>query len=153
MHLGTYLNDHLSGAVAVLELLQHLEGTHPDLAPFLQQLRQDMEEDRRELEALIARLGATQGTVRRAAGWIAEKLARLKMTVDDLSGSKLKSLESLEAVAIGIHGKSCLWRGLKLAPSAGGPDYDRLIARADEQREPIESVRLEAARAAFGDGH
>jgi hypothetical protein len=30
-----------------------------------------------------------------------------------------------------------------------GPDYDKLIARADEQRELIEAVRLEAARRAF----
>lgn len=147
MQLATYLNDHLSGSTAALELLEHLEQTHADLAPFLRNLRHDIELSRKELESLIARLGATRSAPRRAVGWVAEKLALLKMRVDDLSGSKLKLLESLEAVAIGIHGQGSLWRALKVVPSASGPDYDKLIARADEQR--IEAVRLDAARRAF----
>jgi hypothetical protein len=149
VHLATYLNDHLAGAVAALELLEHLERTHADLAPFLRALRHDIEHDRAELEALIARLGVTQSAPRQAVAWVAEKAARLKMAVDDLSGSRLKLLESLEAVAVGIHGKGSLWRALKVVPAASGPDYDRLIARADEQRERIEAVRLDAARRAF----
>jgi len=88
--------------------------------------------------------------VRQAAAWVAEKFARLKLKVDDPSGSKLKLLESWEVVAIGIHGKGSLWRALKVVPAASGPDYDSLIQRADEQRERIEVVRLEAAREAFG---
>lgn len=144
----TYLNDHLAGSTAALELLEHLERSHADLAPFLKGLRHDIELDRKELQALIARLGA-QSVPRQAATWVAEKFARLKMTVDDLSGTKLKLLESLEAVAVGIHGQGSLWRALKVVPAAGGPDYDMLIARADEQRERIEAVRLEAARKAL----
>ena len=69
------------------------------------------------MEALIALLGAGQSTVRQAA-WVAEQFARLKMKVDDLSGSKLKLLEPLEAVAIGIHGKESLWRALRVVPAA-----------------------------------
>ncbi|MFO0848015.1 MAG: hypothetical protein U0871_05595 [Gemmataceae bacterium] len=149
MHLSTYLNDHLAGSTAALELLEHLERSHADLAPFLKGLRHDIELDRKELEALIARLGATPSAPRQAAAWVAEKFARLKMTVDDLSGSRLKLLESLEAVAIGIHGKGSLWRALKVVPAAAGLDYDTLVRRADEQRERIESVRLDAARRAL----
>jgi hypothetical protein len=149
MPLATYLNDHLSGAVAALELIEHLEHAHPDLAPFLKALRHDIEVDRKEVEALIARLGAGRSTVRQAAAWVAEKFARLKLVVDDPSGGRLGLLESLEALAIGIHGKGLLWRALKVVPAAAGTDYDRLIGRADEQRDRIESVRLEAARAAF----
>jgi hypothetical protein len=149
MQLATYLNDHLSGATAALELLDHMEQSHRELAPFLQKLRHDIDLDRKELEALMGRLGATRGAVRQAAAWVAEKFARLKMKVDDPSGSKLKLLESLEAVAIGIHGKWSLWHALKVVPAASGPDYDKLIARAEEQRERIEAVRLDAARVAF----
>ncbi len=148
-HLATYLNDHLSGSTAALELLEHLEANHPDLAPFLRNLRHDIELDRKELEALMNRLGAGPSAVRQAAAWVAEKFARLKMKADDPSGSKLKLLESLEVVAVGIHGKGSLWRALKVVPAAGGPDYDVLIARADEQRARIEVARLDAARAAF----
>jgi hypothetical protein len=138
------------GSTAALELLGHLEHTHADLAPFLRKLRHDIELDRKELETLMTRVGATRSPVREAAAWIADKFARLKMKVDDLSGCKPKLLESLEAVAIGIYGKGSLWRALKVIPAAGGPDYDMLIARADEQRERIEGVRLNAAREAFG---
>jgi hypothetical protein len=150
MQLATYLNDHLSGSTAALEMLEHLEQVHPELAPVLADLRHDIELDRKELEAVMARVGATPSAVRQAAAWVAEKFARLKMKVDDLSGRRLKLLESLEAVAIGIHGKASLWRALKVIPSLDGPDYDTLIARADEQRERIEPVRLDAARAALG---
>jgi hypothetical protein len=149
MHLATYLNDHLAGATAALELLEHLEGAHPDLAAFLRQLRRDIEEDRADLVALIDRVGAEPGTMRRAAAWVAEKFARLKLRVDDLADGRLRLLEALEVVAIGVHGKGSLWRALRVVPAARGPDYDRLIARADEQRERIETVRLDAARAAF----
>ena len=99
----------------------------------------------------MARLGATASAPRQAVAWVAEKFARLKMAVDDLSGSRLKLLESLEAVALGIHGKGALWRALKVLPAAAGPDYDLLIQRADEQRERIEPARLEAVRQAFGE--
>jgi hypothetical protein len=149
MQLATYLNDHLSGAIAAVEILEHMEGAHPEMAPVLKSLRHDIELDRKELEALMGRLGASRSAVRQAAAWVAEKFARLKLRVDDLSGSRLKLLESLEAVAIGIHGKWSLWQALKVVPSAVGPDYDRLIARAAEQRERIEGARLDAARMAF----
>jgi hypothetical protein len=152
MHLATYLNDHLSGATAALDLLEHLERSRPDLAAFLAALRRDIEEDRRELEALIHRVGAARSGVRQAAGWVAEQFARLKLAADDLTGGRLRLLESLEAVAVGIHGKGSLWRALKVVPAAAGPDYDRLIARADEQRGRVEAARLDAARAAFADG-
>jgi hypothetical protein len=72
--------------------------------------------------------------------------------VDDPSGGRLKLLESLEAVAVGIHGKGSLWRALAAAsvPGLTEADYDRLAARADEQRQRIEAARLDAARAALG---
>lgn len=148
-HPATYLNDHLSGSTAALELLEHLESPHPDLAPLLKQLRNDIEADRKELESFMTGPGAFRSTARQAAAWIAEKFARVKMKVDDLSGSRLKLLESLETLAIGIHGKGALWRALAAA-KLPGTDYERLAARAYEQRQRIEVVRLDAARVALG---
>ena len=149
MHLETYLNDHLFGATAALELLQHLEETHPDLASFLSSLRSDIESDRQELEVLLENIGASPSTVRQAAGWTLEKLARLKLNVDDESEGELKLFESLEVLEIGVYGKGALWRVLQSVPAARGPNYRRLISRADEQRNRIEAARLAAARAAF----
>lgn len=149
MQLATYLNDHLAGSTAALELLGHLERTQLPLADFFARLRHDVEMDRKELEKIIAERGATKSPVREAAAWIFEKVARLKMAMDDPSGDRVKLLECLEAIAIGIHGKGALWRVLKILPSLKGTDFDRLIERADEQRARIEPLRLEAARAAF----
>jgi len=80
---------------------------------------------------------------------VIETFARLKMKVDDLSGSRLKLLESVEAVAVGIHGKGALWRVVRVVPAAGGPDYDMLLARAGDQRERIEAVRVNAVKTAL----
>ena len=59
-HLATYLNDHLAGAVAALELLEHLGKAHADTPTgrFAAELRADIAADRKELEALMARLQA-----------------------------------------------------------------------------------------------
>lgn len=149
MHLETYLNDHLFGSTAALELLQHLEKSHEKLAPFLSSLRADIESDRKELEDLLERIGASPSSVRQAAGWTLEKLARLKMNVDDESEGELKLFESLEVLEIGVYGKGALWRALKIVPAASGLNYDRLISRADEQRKRIGAARLAAAQAAF----
>ena len=148
-HLTTYLNDHLAGSTAALELLEHLERADAELAGFARDLRRDIEDDRGELEALIAKLGSSPSVLRQAAAWVTEKVARLKLSADDPVGDTLKRLEALEAVAIGIHGKSLLWRVLQSVPAAAGPDYAALISRAEEQKGRVEAARLSAARAAF----
>ena len=47
--------------------------------------------------------------------WLAEKSIALKLRVDDNACGPLRLLESLEAVALGIHGKSGMWRSLNTA--------------------------------------
>jgi hypothetical protein len=67
-HLSTYLNDHLAGSVAALELLEHLEKAHPGTATaqFAAALRSDIETDRQELVSLMDRMrvraSAAQGS-------------------------------------------------------------------------------------------
>jgi hypothetical protein len=156
-NLATYLNDHLAGSVAALELLDHLGAAHPNsaLTDFLATLRADIEADQRILQGLMDRLGVTASPVRRAAAWVAEKAARLKLGLDGGAGSDLRLLESLEAVAVGIEGKRSLWAALAAAsqavPDLRGPDYSLLERRAEEQRQRIEPARLNAARAALAD--
>jgi hypothetical protein len=54
-----------------------------------------------------------------------------------------------EAVALGIEGKRALWRALaaaaEVSPAFQVADYERLTQRAEEQRQRVETVRLEAA--------
>ena len=154
-YLATYLNDHLAGSVTALELLGHLVEAHAGtaVAGFLVRLRADIEADQEELKSLIGRFGAGTSVARRAAAWLAEKAAELKLRADDPAGGALRLLESLEVVSLGIEGKRSLWLALKAAtgsnPGLRGPDYGRLLLRAEEQRSQVETARLDAARGAL----
>jgi hypothetical protein len=152
-HLATYLNDHLSGAVVAIEHLEDLEATAKDIAPAVADLRADIEADRKELQELMRELNIAESRTRKAGAWIAEKSARLKMRADDKSTGPLRRLEGLEAVALGIDGKLSLWRALEAAaekaPALRALDFERLAERAVEQRQRIEALRLDAARAAL----
>ena len=58
-HLNTYLNDHLAGSVAGIEIAKHLEETavEPEVRAVLTRVRADIEADQVELSALAERLG------------------------------------------------------------------------------------------------
>jgi hypothetical protein len=151
-HVATYLNDHLAGSAAALELLTELQA-RPGLKQWADDLHGDISEDRHELELLMDRLGVAQSRPRQAAAWITEKLAELKTRVDDPAGGPLQLLELLEALALGICGKEALWTALQATasrvPGLLGVDYPRLIDRAVAQRRRVEDRRLAAAAAAF----
>ena len=157
-HLATYLNDHLAGAVTAIDLLSHLESAYAgtDPAGWAADLRADIEADRRELEGLMARWGVSQSPPRKASAWVGEKLAELKLRLDDPAAGAFRLMETTEAVSLGIEGKRSLWRSLAAAAEQSadlrGVDYDRLIRRAEDQRGRAEAVRLEAAKAALAAG-
>jgi hypothetical protein len=154
-YLATYLNDHLAGATLAIEHLEDLEATAEDIAPSLADLRADIEADRNELRAIMRELDIAESRTRRAGAWIAEKGARLKMRTDDAEGGPLRRLECLEAVALGIDGKHALWGALnaaaEAAPALRARDYDELAARALDQRNRAEALRLDAAKAALAE--
>ena len=154
-HLSTYLNDHLAGAIVALNLIHHLELTYADtkLAPFFAELRSDIQADRRDLERLMSRLQISPSRLRIASAWITQKISSLKLRIDDSTRGPLHLLEALEVVGLGIHGKLALWRALIAAALVSGKlqaivDYE-LARRAEEQRQRLEIVRLECAKAAF----
>lgn len=152
-HLATYLHDHLAGSVVAIDLLEHLEKAHAQEGPLLAALRKDILADQDELKALIERVGGSTGTVRAAVGWLGEKAARLKLSMDDAGDGSFRLLEATELVAVGIEGKRGLWVALaevaSVVPELRGPDYTLLTERAVEQRQRIERVRLSAARSAL----
>ncbi|HYR91035.1 MAG TPA: hypothetical protein VE422_43665 [Terriglobia bacterium] len=152
-YLTTYLNDHLSGSVGAMEIMEHLEEQFSDLRPQLARLRADIETDRQELKTLMHRLGIPQRRLRKVGGWIAEKLTEIKLTADDPAGGALRQLEGLEALALGIDGRLALWWALNaasdVAPELRGVDYERLVQRALDQRNYVEMLRRHAARTAL----
>ena len=153
--LHTYLNDHLAGSVAALELIEHLTKKFAggELESFLADLYAHIEADQQVLRDLLSAFEQSESAIRKAGAWIAEKFARPKFGIeqDDVSGVGL--LEALEGLVLGITGKQLLWRALATAaevwPQLRGPDYADLERRAAEQRDRVEEKRIAAARAAF----
>ena len=66
--VATYLNDHLAGSVAALELLDQLIETHEGkpLSSFFQELRADVRKDQEVLRMLVQRFGK-ESAIRKAA--------------------------------------------------------------------------------------
>ena len=157
-HLATYLNDHLAGSVAAIELLEDLIESAGDAgaASFFAQLKNDIEADQQQLRDLIHRCNLTESGPRKAVAWIAGKIVELKSRIEDRSTGPLARLEALEALVLGITGKLALWRALAVAQETAAElrvlDYDHLAERAKDQRRRAESARLEAAREALGTG-
>jgi hypothetical protein len=112
-HLSIYLNDHLAGANVAVEILEHLTSETSALSSSLSSLKTEIEEDREQLRALMARNKIEESRVRKAGGWLGEFVAEIKLEVDDDPEGPLRRLERLEALAIGIEGKIALWRALR----------------------------------------
>jgi hypothetical protein len=154
-HLKTYLRDHLAGSVAALQLLDHLIKTNTGmpLERFFIALRQEVGEDQNALKKMLHDLGDTEGLMRNIGAFLSEKLMRVKLLLEDPTGSRLAHLEKLEALALGIEGKRALWRSLgsvaQEVPPLRSVDFDRLDERAEAQAKRVETLRIEAAREAF----
>ena len=98
-------------------------------------------------------LDAGGGALRNTTAFLSEKLARIKLLLEDPAGTQLAPLEKLEALALGIEGKRALWRALLAVaeeiPALRKVDLARLDERADDQHKRVEARRIEAAREAF----
>jgi hypothetical protein len=153
--LATYLNDHLAGSVAAIELLDHLikNQSGKRLEKFLVDLRDDITSDQDVLRDLIQKLDLGESAVRKAGAWIAEKLGRAKFAGAGEQSGDLGLLQALEGLALGITGKELLWRALQTVEAdlsqLQGIDLERLEQRAREQRERVEKERLHLARETF----
>ncbi|MBV9844684.1 MAG: hypothetical protein JOZ47_06400 [Kutzneria sp.] len=149
--LSVYLRDHLAGASAGSELAKKLAANNANtpLGSFLDQLAQEIDVDKSTLEGLMDRLEIARDPVAQAAGWVTEKLSRLKLNEAVTGSAELTRLLELEALGAGIHGKLAAWRTLKHLrgdlPRLAGTDLDGLIQRARRQRDELEAYRLQAA--------
>jgi hypothetical protein len=150
--LHTYLNDHLAGSVAAVELLDHLIEHHSEdrLGNFFDDLRNDIRADQEKLRDLIDKIDGKESALRKAAGWVSEKFGRVKIGDADDSAELLQAVEGL---GLGITGKKLLWRSLGAVasnfPALQGIDFGKLEDRAQEQFERVETLRIQMAREAF----
>ena len=153
--LATYLNDHLAGSVGALDLLDHLarESDGGEEVSLFRALHQEIAAEQAQLRELLRELGGEESGVRKAAGWVAEKVTRLKLRWDDPGDDGLRRFEALEALALGITGKLSLWRALAAVadgiPALQRLDLALLQRRSEDQYAAVERRRLAAAREAF----
>ncbi len=153
--LSIYLNDHLAGATAGVEVAKRALSNNESTpyGTFLAELVRDIEEDRATLQDLIGRLGFSQDRLKQTVAWAAEKVGRLKLNGQLTGYSPLSRLIELEGLRLGVEGKLCLWTTLQDVsdqdPRLAVSDFDELIRRARSQIEGIERHRLEAAHEAL----
>jgi hypothetical protein len=154
-YVRIYMQDHLAGATAGLELARRTrcanEGT--DYGPPLAKVADEIESDRRQLENVMRDLGFGSDRLKNVAAWGLEKVGRLKLNGELTSYSPLSRVVELEGILTGISGKLALWVALlELAPSEPRLDIpllERLRDRAEEQRATVEELRKKAAREAL----
>jgi hypothetical protein len=156
--LDGYLNDHLAGAAAAIQLAERCRAREPDteLGRVLQALLGEIEEDRGSLERVIGALGGTPDQVKRVSALAVELLAGLRMSlpVVGTGSAEAARLEELEVLSLGIEGKRLLWRALGGLASSDVRlrtfDFAALERRAKSQRDRLERHRSELASKASG---
>jgi hypothetical protein len=154
--LGIYLNDHLAGATAGLELAHRVERTHQrrEEKDDLRRIAAEISQDRAALLEIMAALSIAVRGYKVSAAWIGEKASRLKLNGRILSRSPLSDLEELEMLRLGVEGKAAGWRTLRAVADGDqrldAVRLDDLISRARDQANLLEELRVRAARQVAG---
>ena len=154
--LSIYLNDHLGGSAAGVNLARrladHNKGT--EYGPPLERIAREVEEDVASLRDIMARFGVDEDRVKQAGAVVFERIGRLKLNGQLTGYSPLSRLVELEAMMLGVTGKRALWLSLYESyrgdPRLKGVDLADLNHRAKEQRTKLEELRRKAAREALG---
>ena len=150
-----YLNDHRAGAVAGVSLAKRTlaNNKETELGAFLSDLVNEVEEDLRSLEGFMRVLQVPSNALKGGAGWLAEKLGRVKLNGQLRGYSPLSRLLELEGLSLAVEGKKRLWLSLRHIgeqdPRLDPQELDRLIQRADRQLTDLEGWRRQAAAAAL----
>jgi hypothetical protein len=151
--LATYLRDHLAGADTAIQMVQGLSDAYrggPQGALF-ESLNKQFREDRGVVEGILTELGNTPRSAKRLAGRATG--SALRVVAGGVPG-ELPMFRTLEALAIGVQGKRCLWRAAQelaaLPHPPGRRSFVELEADAVRQWEAIERHRRSLVPGTFG---
>jgi hypothetical protein len=140
--LIAYLGDHLSGADTAIRVVHRLGSTHggTEDGMLFRRLSKEFAEDRSIVRTLLMQLGASGRSIKRASGFVSGTM--LSVMAGGEPG-QLSLLRTLEALAIGIQGKRCMWRALQdlRMSTVHGTSFVELEAKAVRQWEAIEERR------------
>jgi hypothetical protein len=153
--LRIFMQDHLAGATAGLELARRAYGANQGTTygDALGKIADEIAEDRQALEDMLRDLGFGPDRAKNVGAWAGEKLGRLKLNGQVRGYSPLSRVIELEGLMGGISLKLSLW-GILLEVSEQDTRLDgtrlrRLIERGEEQRRTVSELRARAARQAF----
>jgi hypothetical protein len=153
--LGIYLNDHLAGSLAGLELARRTlrENEEHPVGLYLVHFVPELAEDRTTLRRVMEALAVPPDGLKERVAQLGERVGRLKLNGRLVSYSPLSRLHELEALVVATQGRLSLWRLLHALAREDVRlcdfDFEALIARAEAQQQALESLRLAAAREAF----
>ena len=152
--LVIYLQDHYAGATAGVNLARRcaLTTAQSTGGEVVAEIAAEVESDRVTLERAMTALSIPASTPKSAGAWLLEKLEHLKPNGRAGADGSVQALHELEVLSLGLAGKRALWIALQTVPEIADRtnlDLDALTARAQDQFDRIEAVRLNAARAAF----
>ncbi|MGY1680111.1 hypothetical protein [Geodermatophilus sp. SYSU D01176] len=156
--LGVYTNDHLASATGGIELVSRMLGRWRGTPhePRLEQLLDELREERSALRGTMAALGLPVREYKQAAVWLGEKLSRAKLNGHLLTRSPLSDLVEFEFIATAVLAKRAGFETLRAAaeadPRIDKALFERLIDQADRQHHWLADVRREVAAGVFG-GH
>ena len=153
--IDVYLNDHLAGAMLGSDLVEQIEAQNHGtaLGELMESLAPQIEQDRQALIDLMQQLDSSKNPVKQATAWIAEKASRAKFSGMTSGEPELGTFMALEALALGVRGKACMWKALKQVadqhPPIASMNLDELIDRAHTQQDALERERLAAGTRAL----
>jgi len=150
--LGVYLNDHLAGATAGLQLARRAAGSAEpgsESATVRKGLVSEIAADRSALIKIMTTLGIKIRGYKMFAAWAGEKAGRLKFNGHLLTRSPLSDLEETEMLRLGVEGKAAGWRSLRTVSDhdrrLDSAQLDELLDRATRQSETLEALRVRIA--------
>ncbi|MEA2149868.1 MAG: hypothetical protein QOD69_1698 [Solirubrobacteraceae bacterium] len=155
--LHVYLNDHLAGATAGVELARKAAETHDgELGRFFTELADGISADFNTLTSLIDQMDAHASGAKEALAKIGSEVSEAKFSGESVDDPGFGTFLTLETLSIGVEGKLCMWKALKVVEGEyrelAAVDMDTLIERAQSQRDGIEGKRLEIAGSALAAG-
>jgi hypothetical protein len=148
--LHVYLNDHLAGATAGVDLVKTATENHDGaLGEFFQELADGISADFNTLTSLVDQMNAHASGAKEAFAKIGSEVSESKFSGESVDDPEFGTFLTLETLSIGVEGKLCMWKALKVVEGEytelASFDIDTLIERAQSQRDRIEGKRLEIA--------
>ncbi len=151
--LANYLNDHLAGSVAALQLMGRICDEHTEcrLGRLMAELRADVEGEQEQLKLLLQSIDKPENPVAQTFAWVGEQISRLKISAGQNDETGVRLFEALEALLLGFTGRLSLWTMLAEVQDVMPLPFEfrALAARAQEHIVRLEAERVSAGRTAL----